>query len=295
MGSRDQNDKAYRDITSKLTEYIWSATYGNLDSLMTDAAITPVEEFVLNQCTIPETCLDYAIKSLRIEFGLDYDDLVLDENYVNSIPAAMVRNTLLSRFVSMSNYILIGCKPRYDATLNSVAGDYVNLAELILFKIEALAEHNGYMLNPEDIPEILLDLTAIDRLISYSWHMLDMSSTMKPVTFKKECFRLKNKLNTIIGMATFGHPHPKIDFMIENISGLIDQIMTDKNLDDLQADRNKRYMESKIRLYNYTIRMTEQLSIQLESCNPLDITHRNDLKKQLETVQHFMRSFDKDR
>lgn len=295
MAEQNQENEVYQNILSELKDRIDSADYENLEQLTSEESVVSVEEFVLGQSAGPNICLDLAVKALRSEFQLDYDDLVFSGDYIGSIPTAILRNSLLAHFVSMNNNPEDGYEPRYDATLNSVAGDYINLAELIMFKIEALAEKNGYVLDPEDVPTVVTYLTSIKELISYSWHMLDMSSMMKPATFKKKCFRLKSRLNSVIEMATFNRPCPEVDPLKKEISDLVDGIMADRRLDNLQSARNERYKQSKIRLYNYTIRMTEQLNIQLEACDPLDITHRADLKKQLEAVQHFMRSFDKDR
>ena len=289
------SDEIYRKISSRLREHVGSSNYDDLGLLISEDSLASIDSFVLSQGADPDTCLDLAVKALRSEFELDYDDLLFHGNYVDSIPSAIVRNSLLAHFISMSQSPQDGYEPKYDATLNSVAGDYVTLAELILIKIETLAEKNGYVLDPENVPLTVKYLTSIRYLISQSWHMLDMSSVMKPATFKRKCFRLRSRLNSVIEMATFKRPYPEIDSLKNEISDLVEEILKDEKLDDLQAARNERYKQSKIRLYNYTIRMTEQLNIQLEACNPLDITHREDLKKQLEAVQRFMRSFDKDR
>ena len=289
------SDEIYQKISSRLREHVGSSNYDNLGLLISEDFLASIDGFVLSQGANPNTCLDLAVKALRSEFELDYDDLLFHGNYVDSIPQAIVRNSLLAHFISMSQSPQDGYEPKYDATLNSVAGDYVTLAELILIKIETLAEKNSYTLNPEKVPLTVKYLTSIRYLISQSWHMLDMSSVLKPATFKRKCFRLRSRLNSVIEMATFKHPCSEIDSLKNEISDLVEEILKDEKLDDLQAARNERYKQSKIRLYNYTIRMTEQLNIQLEECNPLDITHREDLKKQLEAVQRFMRSFDKDR
>ena len=289
------SDEIYQKISSRLREHIGSSNYDDLGLLISEDSLASIDGFVLSQGANPNTCLDLAVKALRSEFELDYDDLLFHGNYVDSIPQAIVRNSLLAHFISMSQSPQDGYEPKYDATLNSVAGDYVTLAELILIKIETLAEKNSYTLNPEKVPLTVKYLTSIRYLISQSWHMLDMSSVLKPATFKRKCFRLRSRLNSVIEMATFKHPCSEIDSLKNEISDLVEEILKDEKLDDLQAARNERNKQSKIRLYNYTIRMTEQLNIQLEECNPLDITHREDLKKQLEAVQRFMRSFDKDR
>ena len=75
----------------------------------------------------------------------------------------------------------------------------------------------------------------------------------------------------------------------------MDDILEDQRLNDLQKARNDRYLESKKRLYNYTIRVSEDLNNQIEACDPYDFTHRSDLKKQLDAVLRFMHSFEKDR
>ncbi len=289
------SEEIYQRITSRLREHVRSSNYDNLGLLISDDSLASIDDYILSQGTDPNTCLDLAVKALRSEFELDYDDLLFHGNYVDSIPSAVVRNSLLAHFISMSQSPQDGYEPKYDATLNSVAGDYVTLAELILIKIEALAEKNGYVLDPENVPLTAKYLTSIRFLISQSWHMLDMSSVMKPASFKRKCFRLRSRLNSVIEMATFERPCPETDALKNEISDLVEDILKDEKLDDLQAARNERYKQSKIRLYKYTIRMTEQLNIQLEACNPLDLTHREDLKKQLEAVQRFMRSFDKDR
>lgn len=289
------SEEIYQRITSRLREHVRSSNYDNLGLLISDDSLASIDDYILSQGADPNTCLDLAVKALRSEFELDYDDLLFQGNYVDSIPSAVVRNSLLAHFISMSQSPQDGYEPKYDATLNSVAGDYVTLAELILIKIEALAEKNGYVLDPENVPLTAKYLTSIRFLISQSWHMLDMSSVMKPASFKRKCFRLRSRLNSVIEMATFKRPCPETDALKNEISDLVEDILKDEKLDDLQAARNERYKQSKIRLYNYTIRMTEQLNIQLEACNPLDLTHREDLKKQLEAVQRFMRSFDKDR
>lgn len=289
------SEEIYQRITSRLREHVRSSNYDNLGLLISDDSLASIDDYILSQGTDPNTCLDLAVKALRSEFELDYDDLLFQGNYVDSIPSAVVRNSLLAHFISMSQSPQDGYEPKYDATLNSVAGDYVTLAELILIKIEALAEKNGYVLDPENVPLTAKYLTSIRFLISQSWHMLDMSSVMKPASFKRKCFRLRSRLNSVIEMATFERPCPETDALKNEISDLVEDILKDEKLDDLQAARNERYKQSKIRLYKYTIRMTEQLNIQLEACNPLDLTHREDLKKQLEAVQRFMRSFDKDR
>ncbi len=289
------SEEIYQRITSRLREHVRSSNYDNLGLLISDDSLASIDDYILSQGADPNTCLDLAVKALRSEFELDYDDLLFQGNYVDSIPSAVVRNSLLAHFISMSQSPQDGYEPKYDATLNSVAGDYVTLAELILIKIEALAEKNGYVLDPENVPLTAKYLTSIRFLISQSWHMLDMSSVMKPASFKRKCFRLRSRLNSVIEMATFERPCPETDALKNEISDLVEDILKDEKLDDLQAARNERYKQSKIRLYKYTIRMTEQLNIQLEACNPLDLTHREDLKKQLEAVQRFMRSFDKDR
>ena len=79
------------------------------------------------------------------------------------------------------------------------------------------------------------------------------------------------------------------------VSDLVESILADTELDDLQRARNEQYKRNKIRLYRYTIRVSEELNNQLEACDPYDFTHRNDLKKQLEAVQRFLHSFEKDR
>ena len=103
------------------------------------------------------------------------------------------------------------------------------------------------------------------------------------------------KLNSLLDMSMYGKDLPALSEALKDISDTVDEIINDQRLNDLQKARNDRYMQSKMRLYKYTIRVSEELNNQLEACDPYDFTHRNDLKKQLEAVQRFMHSFEKDR
>lgn len=283
-------------LKNNLTGFVEKTTYGNYTVRLSETAVDAYERSVLKSSGLPPNeCIRMCLDILRSEFNLDYDDLVFSGEYLRLIPQAVTRNVLLGHFISMGNGLAGTSEHFGDATLNSAAEDYTSLADLITFRLEKILEDSGYSAKDGDVPQILLCLNAIKMLTEFCWHMMDMSTSLKPASFKKKCFRLKSRLNSLIDMATLDNEYPEIERLRNDISGTVDRILTDKRLDDLQKARNERYKQSKIWLYNFTIRSAEELNNQLEACDPYDFTHRSDLKKQLEAVQRFMRSFDKDR
>lgn len=283
-------------LKDRFTDFVENTDYGNYAERLSDGSVDDYERSVLGSSGLPPNeCIKVALDVLRSDFDLDYDDLLFGGEYLQRIPQAVARNVLLGHFISLGNGLTEASEHFSDATLNSAAEDYTSLADLITCRLEKVLEDSGYTAKEEDLPQIILCLDAIKMLTEFCWHMMDMSASLKPAEFKKKCFRLKSRLNSLVDMATFGNEHPDIEELRNEISSIIDRILADKRLDDLQRARNERYKQSKIWLYNFTIRSAEDLNNQLEACDPYDFTHRSDLKKQLEAVQRFMRSFDKDR
>lgn len=288
-----ESDKAV--IAGILTEFVSSADYGNCADLLSEESLSALESRVLGSGTSPADSVKKALTCLRGDFSLDYDDLLFGGNYVARIPQAIARNHLLGRFIVLGNGLEDREERFGDPTMNSVAEDYTSLMDLVVCKIEKYSEERDYALSDADIPEVVRYLNAIQLLLKYCWDMLDMSSTLMPTLFKKRCFRMRGKLNSLLDMSMYGKDLPALSEALKDISDTVDEIINDQRLNDLQKARNDRYMQSKMRLYKYTIRVSEELNNQLEACDPYDFTHRNDLKKQLEAVQRFMHSFEKDR
>ena len=283
------------EIYRILSGLIGSADYDNCEELLSEGNLSDIETKVLGSGGTPPECIRGAMECLRTEFPLDYDDLLFSGDYVSRIPNAVARNVLMGRFIALGNG-LEGCDEHFsDATLNSVAEDYTSLMDLVVCKVEKLSEQKGYSITEEEVPAILRYISAIRLLLKYCWDMMNMTCSLRPTLFKKRCFRMRGRLNSILDMATFGKEFPEIDAGRKEVSDLVESILADTELDDLQRARNEQYKRNKIRLYRYTIRVSEELNNQLEACDPYDFTHRNDLKKQLEAVQRFLHSFEKDR
>jgi hypothetical protein len=183
----------------------------------------------------------------------------------------------------------------HDATLNNAADDYTGFIDRIVVKIQTLCEERHHSLEPEDVPVVAEYLTAIITLMKYCRDMLDMSSTLRPSLFQRRANRMRGRVKSVLEMSTFRKDYPEVETLLKEMCQAVDDLLHDERMRELQLARNERYMQSKMRLYKYTIRVTEELNDQLEACDPYDITHRNDLRKQLEQVQIFMRSFEKDR
>ena len=290
-GAESQQD----GIASILAEFVSSADYGNCAELLSEESLSALESRIVGSGTSPADSVRKALSCLRGDFSLDYDDLLFGGNYVARIPQAIARNHLLGRFIVLGNG-LDGCGERFgDPTMNSVAEDYTSLMDLVVCKIEKYTGERDYSLNESDIPEVVRYLNAIQLLLKYCWDMLDMSSSLTPTLFKKRCCRMRGKLNSLLDMSMYGKDLPALAEALGEISSTVDDILEDQRLNDLQKARNDRYLESKKRLYNYTIRVSEDLNNQIEACDPYDFTHRSDLKKQLDAVLRFMHSFEKDR
>lgn len=294
MAPDKTTDKAERErISAVLKNFVESASYSNLDTLLSDRSVSSAEAEIL-EGGIPPESIRAALEVLRSEFALDYDDLVFAGEWVGRLPHMIARNYLLRHFLILGNGLGDGNR-FHDATLNSAADDYTGFIDLIVVKVQTLGEERHYQFLEEDLPEVELWLRAVIVLMHYCRDMLDMSSTLRPSLFQRRAVRMRGRISSVVEMSTLGMDCPDVDRTLGELSRAVDDLVRDEKMRDLQIARNERYKQSKMRLYNYTIRVTEELNDQLEACDPLDLTHRADLRKQLEQVQIFMRSFDKDR
>lgn len=266
-----------------------------MDSLLSEDSVSKIESEVLASGNVPPVTIHFALDSLRNDFELDYDDLVFAGHWVPRLPQMIVRNELLRHFLELGNGLGEPDMHFHDATLNNAADDYTGFIDLIVVMIQTLCEERHHSLEPEDVPVVAEYLTAIITLMRYCRDMLDMSSTLRPSLFQRRANRMRGRVKSVLEMSTFRKDYTEIDTLLEEMCQAVDDLLHDERMRELQLARNERYMQSKMRLYKYTIRVTEELNDQLEACDPYDITHRNDLRKQLEQVQIFMRSFEKDR
>ena len=266
-----------------------------MDELLSEGSVSKIEYKVLASGTVPPVTIHFALDSLRNDFELDYDDLVFAGHWVPRLPQMIVRNELLRHFLELGNNLGEPDMHFHDATLNNAADDYTGFIDLIVVKIQTLCEERHHSLEPEDEPVVAEYLTAIITLMKYCRDMLDMSSTLRPSLFQRRANRMRGRVKSVLEMSTFRQDYPEIERLLNEMCQAVDELLRDERMRELQLARNERYMQSKMRLYKYTIRVTEELNDQLETCDPYDITHRNDLRKQLEQVQIFMRSFEKDR
>ncbi|GEM_PF-2418093 len=294
MATDNTSGSMKRDrISALLKDCIESASYSNLDSLLSDRSVSSIESEVLRGGIPPES-IRTALEVLRSDFALDYDDLVFAGEWVGRLPQMITRNYLLRHFLILGNGLGDG-NYFHDATLNSAADDYTGFIDLIVVKVQVLGEERHYQFMEEDLPEVELWLRAVITLMHYCRDMLDMSSTLRPSLFQRRAVRMRGRISSVVEMSTLGMDCPGVESTLAEMSKAVDDLVRDEKMRDLQKARNERYKQSKMRLYNYTIRVTEELNNQIEACDPLDLTHRADLRKQLEQVQIFMRSFDKDR
>ncbi len=291
----DPTNGPEQDIRRIFEDLIGRASYSNLDSLLSEESVSDVESKILAAGTVPPVTIHFALDSLRNDFELDYDDLVFAGGWVPRLPQMIVRNYFLRHFLVLGNGLAEPGMHFHDATLNNAADDYTGFIDLLVVKIQTLCESRHYSLEPEDEPVVAEYLTAIIVLMHYCHDMLDMSSTLRPSLFQRRANRMRGRVKSALEMSTFRQDYPEIQRLLDEMCQAVDDLLRDEKMRDLQLARNERYKQSKIRLYKYTIRVTEELNDQLEACDPYDITHRNDLRKQLEQVQIFMRSFDKDR
>ena len=290
----DPSNGPEQDIRRIFEDFIGRTGYSDLDSLLGEESVSAVEAKVLSAGTVPPETIRCALDVLRTGFALDYDDLVFAGGWVPRLPQMIARNYLLRHFLVLGNG-LDSDTYFHDATLNSAADDYTGFIDLIVVKIQTLCEERHHSLEPEDVPMVAEYLTAIIALMHYCRDMLDMSSTLRPSLFQRRANRMRGRVNSVLEMSTFRKDYGEIDRLRKEMCQAVDDLLRDEKMRDLQLARNERYKQSKIRLYNYTIKITEELNDQLEACDPYDLTHRSDLRKQLEQVQIFMRSFDKDR
>lgn len=284
-----------KELSAIMRDFIEGANYSNLGVLLSDSSVSYIESLVLGNGGIPPVAIRKALDILRCEFALDYDDLVFAGGWLDRLPQMIVRNELLRHFLVLGNGLGEPGLYFHDATLNNAADDYTGFIDLIVVKIQTLGEERHYSLEDGDVPLVETCLTAVIVLMAYCRDMLDMSSTLRPSLFQRRAFRMRGRINSVLEMSTFRKDYPTIDRLRKEMSDAVDDLMRDEKMKNLQAARNERYKQSKMRLYRYTLRVSEELNNQLEACDPYDLTHRNDLRKQLEQVQIFMRSFDKDR
>ncbi len=290
---RKSDDIERERIAAVLKEFIESANYQNLDDLLSDRSVSGIESRILDG-GIPPVTIRTTLESLRNDFALDYDDLVFAGEWVGRLPQMIARNYLLRHFLELGNGLGDGSY-FHDATLNTAADDYTGFIDLLVVKVQVLGEERHYQFMEEDLPEVELWLRAVITLMHYCRDMLDMSSTLRPSLFQRRAVRMRGRISSVVEMSTLGMECPGVDRTLAEMSKAVDDLVRDEKMRDLQMARNERYKQSKMRLYKYTVRVTEELNNQLEACDPLDLTHRADLRKQLEQVQIFMRSFDKDR
>ncbi|MCQ2079305.1 MAG: hypothetical protein MJZ38_04535 [archaeon] len=293
----DPDDPTYIMVRDRLKELVDSVTEGNYPDRLSEENLSAFESEIMEEASgaVPPVCIMTTLAILRNEFHLDYDDLVISGTYQELLYQAIARNHLLGRFISLGNSLDESEYRFYDATMNSVAEDYMSLADLMVCDMEAFCRERHYSLEPEDLDRIDRFLVAIIALMSYCWNMVDMVCSLKPSIFKKKCYRVKERCHSILEMSMFKKDYPPIRERLHTLSSLTDRIMVDRRLDNLQMSRNERYKQNKMRLYNFTLRRIEELNNELEACDPMDFTHRSDLTKVLEQVHIFLRSFDKDR
>lgn len=296
-GKEPVKDETYTAINAYLQELVNGSDYANIRDRLSAKSISDIEcqIFEINNSAEPWKLVKTAAEILRSEFKLDYDDLVFEGGWMDHLPKMVARNYLLRHFLELGNGLEGSNKRLFDATLNTAADDYTGFVDLIVIKIQTLGEVRHYEFLEEDLPKVELYLTAILLLMEYCKDMLDMSSTLRPSLFQMRNRRMEGRIRGVIEMSLFRRECPAITDLLAKVSQAVTDITNDESLRELQMARNERYKQSKMRLYRYTIRCTEDLNIQLEACDPYDFTHRADLKKQLEQVQIFQRSFDKDR
>lgn len=286
---------AYSEAYAIISGFIDSCDYANLREKLSEPAVSSLETGLLGLCVLPQDSVRNALNVLRNGFRLDYDDLVIGGDWFGRLPQMIARNYLLGHFLEIGNGLRETQEVFSDATLNTAADDYTGFVDLLVIRIQTMGEETHYSFSEEDIVRTERYLDAILILVEYCRNMLDMSSTLRPSLFQMRNRRMESRVRSVIEMSVLGKDCPGLKKRLSDIAETVNEITSDRELHELQRARNERYKESKIRLYRYTLRVTEDLNNQLEACDPYDLTHRNDLRKQLEQVQIFMRSFDKDR
>ena len=226
------------------------------------------------------------------EYRLDYDDMVIEGTWRRDLDLMIYRDHMLFKLLEIREMFIN--EHLCDAYLNSAPEEYLNFLDLLRCDIESVCKDCNYSPSSDEVSKLSGIFRRMIKLIEYGSRLLTVDTLISISHFRKITFRAREKLIPFITKCTLGNPLPELTAVFDEFSNAVEILMGNEELDLVQSERNRRYMERKKWVYEYVLKCVQKLNGELEVCDPLDITQRKYLKDLVNTSHDYLREIESD-
>ncbi|WP_157844292.1 hypothetical protein, partial [Candidatus Methanomethylophilus sp. 1R26] len=137
-------------------------------------------------------------------------------------------------------------------------------------------------------------LKLICDLVQYSAVHLSMDSDMCPSQYRDWASRLLSRCEVASRYIEYDGKNAAYAAQMERLSELVSEAESDARLTGLQKARNERYLAENRKIIAWGRSNVEKLNLQLELCDPYDMTQRRYLMELINTTNGWLDGFEKD-
>jgi hypothetical protein len=181
-----------------------------------------------------------------------------------------------------------------DVNFRSVSRLYLELADIVFTDLRD-AGAKCFNDPTDDNRKVATGLLAlITDLLSYGALHLSLTSETFPSQYRDWSSKTGAKCEGVAKYILYDGGYAPFEEQLSRLKETVSKIESDPALDALQEERNARYVAENAKMIDWGRRNVEKLNLQLELCDPYDLTQRRYLRELITATTDWLDGFSKD-
>ena len=224
--------------------------------------------------------------------SFSYEQMVVDNEYLEKAGKMIA----LDCYEALTERKLaeMGREVPEDVNFRSVSRTYMELADIVFTDLRDTSAHCFNFPSDALREKAAGILKLICDLVQYSAVHLSMDSDMCPSQYRGWASKLLSRCEVASKYIEYDGKCEAYTKQMERLSELVSRAERDGRLTDLQSARNRRYLAENQKIIAWGRSNVEKLNLQLELCDPYDMTQRRYLLELINTTNGWLDGFERD-
>lgn len=224
----------------------------------------------------------------------EYEYMVVENIYLDQSRSMISGNYIYARMRELRHSIA-ETPLQEDVDMRSVSRIYLELCDIVYCDYNEACKKEFNSPSEENLHQIHRCLALIRDLVIHGVDALSLRSSMSPSAYRQWINKLEYKCRSASEFVSYSGKDGILESLLKEFSDAVSSILSDPELDALQELRNRTYLEENAKMIEWGNNALIQLNIQLEACDPYDLTQRHYLTQLINTTTDWLNGFHKDR